>query len=123
MNIEATSCAAKDLQGKKIRMLVKENDVKDYGNMLEIDVRIAYCGVDCSVCPDYAEGKCPGCRLTEWKEDDICLPVRCCREKEITFCGECGFFPCSTMSDFYKESESHEKAFELMMKIRDKKAE
>ena len=49
MKIEAASIAAKDLQGKKIRMLVTGKDVKDIGKMSEIDVHIAYCGVDCSV--------------------------------------------------------------------------
>ena len=23
---------------------------------------IAFCGVDCAACPDYAGGRCPGCR-------------------------------------------------------------
>ena len=31
---------------------------------------IAFCGVDCAACSDYTEGKCPGCRRTEWPEDD-----------------------------------------------------
>ena len=25
---------------------------------------IAYCGVDCSLCPEYLSGKCPDCRQT-----------------------------------------------------------
>lgn len=83
-----------------------------------MDNYIAYCGVDCSVCCDLKEGKCPGCRQTVWKKDDICMPVKCCREKNISCCGECTFFACEDMKDFYNESESHKKAYELMHLIK-----
>ncbi|MBR5428244.1 MAG: DUF3795 domain-containing protein [Clostridia bacterium] len=78
---------------------------------------IAFCGVDCAACGDFAENKCPGCRRTDWKEDDICLPVECCRKKEISVCGECPTFPCDDMKAFYEESESHKKAYEAMKSI------
>ena len=81
----------------------------------------AYCGVDCAACPDYTGGKCPGCRDTDWQEGDICLPVACCREKGIDFCGECPDFPCAEMGDFYKESESHERAYARMLSLREEK--
>ena len=80
--------------------------------------RIAFCGVDCAVCPDYTGGGCPGCRETEWPEGDACLPVACCREKGISFCGECAAFPCGEMKEFYIESESHEQAFARMASLR-----
>ncbi|MDO5137525.1 MAG: DUF3795 domain-containing protein [Oscillospiraceae bacterium] len=79
--------------------------------------KIAYCGVNCSVCPDYLEGKCPSCRDTEWKEDDICMPVRCCREKRIEYCGFCDGFPCKEMEAFYNESDSHIDAYLKMCEI------
>lgn len=79
--------------------------------------RIAYCGVDCAVCTDYTDDKCPGCRKTDWKPDDICLPVECCRKKEISCCGECPSFPCAEMEGFYTESESHALAFTRMQAI------
>ena len=75
---------------------------------------IAYCGVDCSVCPDYTGGKCPGCRETEWPAGDECLPVGCCRKRGIDFCGAFPSFPCAEMRDFYRESESHAQAYERM---------
>ncbi|MBQ4447482.1 MAG: DUF3795 domain-containing protein [Clostridia bacterium] len=68
---------------------------------------IAYCGVDCSECGDHKSGKCPGCRKTEWKEGEECMPSACCRGKGILFCGECGEFPCADMEEFYRESDSH----------------
>ena len=83
----------------------------------------AYCGVDCSVCPDFINKTCPSCRLTEWKEDDICMPVKCCREKDIDFCAFCAGFPCADMSEFYNESDGHRRAYELMRIMRDNKNE
>ena len=77
---------------------------------------IAYCGVDCFACADYKTGVCPSCRLTEWDEDDLCMPVRCCREKGIEICGECAGFPCADMAAFYAESESHQRAYQTMLK-------
>ena len=75
---------------------------------------IAYCGVDCEVCPDYKNKVCPSCRKTVWAEGDECMPVACCHDKGISFCGECGLFPCPDMAEFYKESESHRLAYERM---------
>ena len=72
---------------------------------------IAYCGVACSVCPDLAGGKCPGCRQTQWPEGDACMPVACCREQQIPHCGKCPRFPCPDMREFYEESDSHREAF------------
>ena len=82
-----------------------------------MDRMIAYCGVDCSVCTDFLSGKCPSCRLSEWKDDDICMPVRCCREKGIGCCGECPVFPCADMADFYEESDSHRQAYVRMAAV------
>ena len=79
---------------------------------------IAYCGVDCSACSDLANGKCPGCRNTDWQAGDMCLPVECCRKREISCCGECDAFPCADMKAFYAESASHGKAYEMMVKLR-----
>ena len=75
---------------------------------------IAYCGVSCESCPDYMNGVCPSCRKTLWEEGDECMPIACCREKGISFCGECAVFPCPDMKEFYRESESHELAYERM---------
>ena len=78
---------------------------------------IAYCGVDCSVCSDLTEGKCPGCRRTVWPEGDECMPVACCRKKGVDFCGACPGFPCEDMKGFYEESESHREAFARMLSL------
>ena len=78
---------------------------------------IAYCGVDCAACPDLSGGKCPGCRATQWAPGDECLPVACCREKGVDFCGECPGFPCPDMAAFYEESESHKAAYARMRSL------
>ena len=88
--------------------------MREYVKMIAESELTAYCGVDCSACPDYKENKCPGCRRTEWKEGDACLPVDCCGKKNIPCCGACPDLPCGDMKEFYKESESHEAAGRLM---------
>lgn len=79
---------------------------------------LGYCGVDCSVCADYLRGRCPSCRGTHWTEDDICHPVKCCLERKLEVCGQCGEFPCGLMRDFYEESDSHREAGERMRRVR-----
>ena len=88
--------------------------------MICTDMLRAYCGVDCSVCEDYRSGRCPSCRKTEWTEENICMPVKCCREKKITGCGQCTDFPCEEMKAFYEESEGHREAYCWMKKIRNR---
>ena len=82
---------------------------------------IALCGVDCSVCADHLSGTCPSCRLTEWKDDDVCLPVKCCRDQGIECCSFCGRFPCGDMAAFYEESDSHRAAYRRMVALREGK--
>ena len=79
---------------------------------------IGYCGVDCSACPDYAGGKCPGCRKSTWESGDECRPIICCKERGIEYCGACTEFPCEMMREFYEESEGHRRAYELMKSVR-----
>ena len=85
-----------------------------------MDPKIAPCGVDCSVCADNITNKCPSCRLTEWTDDDICPPVKCCAEKDIDFCGFCDTFPCGIMAEFYEESDSHKEAYIRMCEVKNR---
>ena len=77
---------------------------------------IAYCGVDCAACADYKSDVCPSCRMTNWG-DDPCMPVKCCREKEIDCCAYCKGFPCADMAAFYEESDSHRAAYRRMQNL------
>ena len=72
-----------------------------------MNTQIAYCGVNCFACSDYINKICPSCKHTQWTEEDICMPVKCCKEKGIDFCAFCNNFPCDDMADFYEESKSH----------------
>ena len=81
---------------------------------------IAYCGVNCSECDDYRNGICVSCRRTGWPEDGICMPVKCCMEKQIEFCGCCNSFPCESMAGFYQESDSHRKAYRQMCAVNER---
>ena len=79
---------------------------------------VAYCGVDCTLCPDYLSGKCPDCRHSQWPERDHCMPIACCRSKGIDCCGRCDIFPCPDMTAFYAESEGHRAAYGRMTALR-----
>ena len=53
---------------------------------------IAYCGLACCLC---SENKtCAGCRNDGCSGKDWCKSFRCCREKGLNGCWECGDFPC-----------------------------
>ena len=78
---------------------------------------ISYCGVDCSECMDLINFKCPGCRFSPWTEEDICPPVKCCRDRNLDYCGQCEEFPCEMMEEFYDESDSHREAKARMMEM------
>ena len=92
-----------------------EDSVSFWSRMLPADLaQLGFCGVDCGACPDFSSGKCPGCRKSQWPPEDPCPPVGCCREKNISCCGDCRDFPCRMMADFYAESDSHRAALARM---------
>ena len=82
-----------------------------------MNTQIAYCGVNCFACSDYTNKICPSCKHTQWTEEDICMPVKCCKEKGIDFCAFCNNFPCDDMADFYEESKSHKEAYHRMVSM------
>lgn len=69
------------------------------------DYAYGYCGMPCALCTRYrTEGKsrCPGCSHDGYYTD-VCKVHHCCREKELSHCGECADFPCvrlGKMGDF-----------------------
>ena len=56
------------------------------------DRGVAYCGLACCVCGE--NGACPGCRSEGCAGKDRCMSFRCCRERKLAGCWECGEFPC-----------------------------
>lgn len=53
---------------------------------------IACCGLACCLCSE--NGICAGCRNDGCSGKDWCKSLRCCREKGLNGCWECGGFPC-----------------------------
>ena len=97
---------------------------------------IAACGNDCSVCPRYVahpyektneelsctaelwteigyrdhivsneEIACTGCKPENWCRYHV---VKCCEDKGIKTCAECGEFPCANMQDCFSVTNSFE---------------
>ena len=98
---------------------------------------IAACGNDCAACPRYTahpyekteeqlrhtaelwmairyrdhivsneEIACTGCRAENWCRYQV---VKCCGDKGIKTCAECGEYPCAAMKDCFSITRSFEK--------------
>ena len=81
---------------------------------------IAFCGVDCGACSDYAKGICPGCRASAHTSSEDCMAVICCEGRGIAFCSECAEFPCENMLAFFEETDSHREAYARLKAMRDR---
>ena len=75
---------------------------------------VGICGLFCETCPVYASGNCQGC-LSEHVAE-ACVVCRhgfrdCAREHNVTWCCECGDFPCDRLRVFkdahYENGISH----------------
>ena len=97
---------------------------------------LAACGNDCSACPRYSEHPyekteaelqrtaqlwfkigyrdhvvtteeiaCTGCKTDNWCRYQI---VRCCEEKNIKSCAACDAYPCPTIEECFRITESFE---------------
>ena len=61
------------------------------------------CGLFCKTCPQFAGGTCAGCLSGHVAE--TCASCRhgfrdCAREHGVTWCHECGDFPCDRLRKF-----------------------
>ena len=64
---------------------------------------VGICGLFCETCPSYADGRCGGC-LSDHVVD-VCAECRhgfreCAKEHGVTWCSECGDFPCARLEAF-----------------------
>ncbi|MBR2698336.1 MAG: DUF3795 domain-containing protein [Clostridia bacterium] len=97
---------------------------------------IAACGNDCSACPRYVahpyektqdelrhtaelwvrigyrdhvvsmeEISCMGCKPENWCRYHV---VKCCQNRGIQSCAECGDYPCANLNDCFRVTESFE---------------
>jgi hypothetical protein len=64
---------------------------------------IAYCGIDCTVCPRY-KNDCPeGCLGSNPANDcGLCAVRRCSLEKQIDNCAYCEKYPCEILENQYE---------------------
>ncbi len=53
---------------------------------------IAFCGLACALCGQNTS--CVGCRDDGCTDRGWCKNLRCCRERGLAGCWECGEFPC-----------------------------
>lgn len=59
---------------------------------MQLDPLATPCGLYCGSCRYYTNDRCRGCG-TESRPD--CSVHKCCRvDKQLSFCTECGEFPC-----------------------------
>ena len=63
--------------------------------MNETEALIGKCGFFCGSCPTQRSGACPGCRLAH--EPGDCFTFDCVEAHGLTYCGECGAFPCGEL--------------------------
>jgi len=87
--------------------MTKEYTVKEYPT-------IAYCGLDCGLCPVYytkGPSRCPGCYGPDfYNKHPSCSIITCCVKKHnFETCAECDEFPCSKIDkwDKYDSFISH----------------
>jgi hypothetical protein len=74
------------------------------------DTLLAYCGLYCGGCANFAgnagEFSCQGCRV----EPDLvadCPTKACAAGKGILHCGQCASFPCPELDQFYTDGIRH----------------
>lgn len=68
---------------------------------------LAPCGVDCMLCYAHLTRKklCPGCLCGDENKNPACVNCgikECANEKGITYCYECGSFPCKRIKSMDK---------------------
>lgn len=70
-----------------------------------------YCGLDCTGCEFVESQGCKGCIATKGRPFHVsegqepCAVAKCAIEHGVTFCGECGEFPCQLLTDFSNDPD------------------
>ena len=71
------------------------------------EIMFAPCGMNCMVCYKHCYHKkpCDGCLKTDKGKPEHCRKCRikdCVRQKELSFCFECGEYPCKQIKNLEK---------------------
>ena len=70
-----------------------------------------YCGLNCIGCEFVESHGCKGCIATKGRPFHVaegqepCAVAKCAIEHGVTFCGECGEFPCRLLVDFSNDPD------------------
>ncbi len=93
-------------------------------NQSDLFESLSFCGIYCGTCGNFKKNlNCMGCRIEKEQLND-CPTLSCGKERGLLHCGECEDFPCPMLSDFYNDGrDSHRKAYESMLEIREIGAE
>ena len=84
------------------------------------DKLFSLCGLNCSLCPSFVRGNCPGCQ--QGSHCDLRCPfVPCSIEHgDITYCFECEEYPCNHYDGVDRKDSliSHSNQFKDMQKAK-----
>lgn len=94
------------------------------------NIMFAPCGLDCMLCRGHLLRKksCPGCLGSDENKSPSCISCAikiCAKEKGLTYCYECGEFPCKQVKNINKryETKYHTKLIENLLYAKDKGVE
>lgn len=97
--------------------LLKEMLDKSYGLVLDAFSKkkrqeillTTYCGLDCHHCDWKEPCHCEGCVSTQGMpfhaKEEPCPVAACALKKGISFCGDCGEFPCQLLKEYSCDPE------------------
>jgi len=83
----------------KRKLQEKESPIKKNEGFLEISDRyVAYCGNDCTQCPQFKQDCAEGCLGTECANYcETCIVRHCNLARQTANCTECGEYPCQKL--------------------------
>lgn len=69
---------------------------------------VAYCGIDCTKCPQYRNGCEEGCLgNTTAQYCGTCEIRKCNLARQIANCAACAEYPCSMLENFFAELKAN----------------
>lgn len=99
----------REMLDKSYRLVLDGLSRKKQLALLEAEGITAYCGLDCSTCEFREPCGCRGCIATRGMpfhcHKEPCAVAACAIKRGVSFCGECGEFPCQLLQDFSHDPE------------------
>ena len=83
---------------------------------------LSLCGLNCRLCTLYMDQYCPGCGGGEGNQS--CAIARCSLSHGgVTFCSQCGEFPCARYEQAEEDETDREKAVYAVKLFQERAAE